>query len=71
MTIHTANGLNFYKLAAFTSGIQTVLNINNRNPIGRMYAKDRDSFKGDFVKSQMYRAFLSVKHAHVSTTVLL
>ena len=58
--------LDFYKLAAFTSGIEMNRNINRRAPESKQYDADRNKFKPDFAKAQVFGQVLRIKHADIT-----
>ncbi|MCM8542825.1 MAG: DUF1549 and DUF1553 domain-containing protein [Lentisphaeraceae bacterium] len=60
--------LDFYKLAAFTSGIEMNRNLNRRDPKSKMYEADRIKFKPDFAKAQVFGQVLRIKYADIAHT---
>ncbi len=60
--------LDFYKLAAFTSGIQMNKNLNYRDPRAQAHKNDREKFKPDFAKAQVFGQVMRIKYADIQHT---
>ena len=60
--------LDFYKLAAFTSGIEMNRNLNYRDKEAEAYKPFREKFKPDFDKSQVFGQVLRIKYADIKHT---
>ena len=60
--------LDFYKLAAFTSGIKMNRNLDRRDPRAKMHDADRTKFKPDFAKAQVFGQVLRIKYADIAHT---
>ena len=62
--------LDFYKLAAFTSGVKMNRNVERRSKEDEMYKKDREIFKPDFAKAQVFGQVTRIKHSSIENTGL-
>lgn len=60
--------LDFYKLAAFTSGIEMNRNLNYRDPKAQAHKNDREKFKPDFAKSQVFGQVMRIKYADIQNS---